>query len=316
MASISDYRDSLQTWRDAGLITDEQANNITRFEEERARRDGPQIPAIVEVLIYLGVSAVVGSIIALMSNAWETLTSPARAVTLVIGAALGGAGGMLLRREGNTPLTRASTVLWVVSVGFMWGAGAVLAADTDTTGSIGGRILLAGAPATALAVAYYGFERRALLFLAAIGSVIAEVFAAQDAIGTQQTTTSAGLLLVAVGVLTWVILEGGVIRPRWVGDLTASALVTIGFFTCSAAGSGTWAEFVGLGVAGGMLWLSIQRHSTELLAVGSIALFSFITKIIFEHLADSLGAPLALLLTGVALIGVAIMMTRLRAKTR
>ncbi len=312
---IGDYRKSLETWREAGLISDDQVAGIEAFESERARAAGPQIPAIVEVLIYLGVSAVVGSLLALLSNAWEDLGAPTRSVVLAVFALAGGMAGTALRGKGNTPLTRASMILWIVSVGFAWGAGAVLA-DVEGEASGGARIFVAGSPATLLAVVYYAFERRALMFLAVVGSVMVEAFALQDAVLLQETETSAGILMVALGVITWVILGTGAILPRWLGEVVASFLVALGFFVPSFQDSGTWAEVLGLGVTAAMLWLSIQRRSTALLAVGSVALFGFITKIIFEHVADTLGAPLALLLTGAALIGTAVMMTKLRPRIR
>lgn len=311
---IADYRKSLDSWRAAGLLTDEQVTAIERFEVEQAAAKGPQIPAIVEVLIYLGVSAVLGSLMALLSNAWEDIGTPVRALILAALAIAAGAAGGMLRGEGNNPLTRASTILWVVSVGLAWAAGAVALNDIDSLNE-GVTIMLAGAPATLLALAYYAAERRALLFGAVVASILAEAFAIQDAVLTRESATSSGVLLAVLGLVCWLVLRTGAIRPVWLGEGVASFCVALGFFIPSVEDGGTWAEIAGLAVAAGILWLSIRQKSGALLVVGSVALFGFVTEIIFKHLADSLGAPLALLLTGMALIGIAIMMIRLRKQT-
>lgn len=64
------------------------------------------------------------------------------------------------------------------------------------------------------------------------------------------------------------------------------------------------------------LGLSVSVRSVRFLATGGIGLFVFATMIVMRHFAEQIGVPLALLVSGIALIGAAILVARLHPPTK
>ena len=62
----------------------------------------------------------------------------------------------------------------------------------------------------------------------------------------------------------------------------------------------------------GLIAAGVSWDERVLLGFGAAALFVFVPWAIFEYLGDSLGAPIALFLAGVALVAVGLAMARLR----
>ncbi len=77
----------------------------------------------------------------------------------------------------------------------------------------------------------------------------------------------------------------------------------------------TWIGFgllLGVATAVALLAASVWLHRTEMLVLGGLGLFGYLVGAIGHFLADSVGLPIALLLSGLVLLGVAIAMARLR----
>jgi hypothetical protein len=69
---------------------------------------------------------------------------------------------------------------------------------------------------------------------------------------------------------------------------------------------------LGLMSAAALLYLSVAFSEMVLLGFGTVGLFAFVLQIIGEYLADGLGAPVALLIAGIALLLVALVAVRLK----
>jgi hypothetical protein len=92
-------------------------------------------------------------------------------------------------------------------------------------------------------------------------------------------------------------------------------------FLGAALGLGGWAPdanaFWEVGFAGlvfGTIFMSVYLKSKVLLTFGSIFLMGYIIKITGEYFSNSLGWPTALILAGLALIGVGYYTVRLNKK--
>lgn len=73
-------------------------------------------------------------------------------------------------------------------------------------------------------------------------------------------------------------------------------------------------ELIYLGVAAGVIFLSTYVRSRALLLVGTLAMLLYIGYFTAKHFANTLGWPIALVLIGVALIGVSALAVRLNNK--
>jgi len=71
---------------------------------------------------------------------------------------------------------------------------------------------------------------------------------------------------------------------------------------------------LGLVTAGVLLTFSVTLRNTILLGFGAAGIFIFVPQIIFEYFGDTIGVPLALFLTGVVLLGGALLVARLRTE--
>lgn len=307
--------DDLHRWETAGLIAAQQRSAIERFEQQRARQAGGRIPLAVEVLIYLGAAAIAGAVVALLAESWDELGLSGRVSMLGILSIGAGIAGFGLRGEGNMPLTRASSVLWLLSVGFLSLALLAITTDADPDRAWEG-LLLVGIPSLALAAVYQVLRPRALQVFAALGAAVIVALGVSDLVVRELTMTGGGVALVVVG------MAGGwgafTERLRPVGAALALSGLTllVGLWLPSFEDAGEWAEVLAIMVAAGMLWLSVRVRSTALLALGALGLFTFITSSVIRHFAETLGVPLALLFVGAALIGSAVLVARLRPLAR
>ena len=75
------------------------------------------------------------------------------------------------------------------------------------------------------------------------------------------------------------------------------------------------ASALGVGVAIALLVGSVTMRNAEMLAVGVLALFGYLVGAIVRYLSDTAGLPIALLLSGVTLVVLAILAARLRRFT-
>jgi hypothetical protein len=101
----------------------------------------------------------------------------------------------------------------------------------------------------------------------------------------------------------WVTIPSGVIL----------ALIAPSF----AAGHYGWMYVIGIATAAAAMAASVPLRNTPLLALGALAMFGYLTAVAARYLHQSLGAPSALAITGVLVIGLAVVSARLmRPMTR
>jgi hypothetical protein len=73
-------------------------------------------------------------------------------------------------------------------------------------------------------------------------------------------------------------------------------------------------EILFVGAASGVVVLAAVARSRSLLVVGTAALVGYIADFIFQHFADNLGAPLALMAIGFMLLGLGAAAVRINAQ--
>jgi hypothetical protein len=72
-----------------------------------------------------------------------------------------------------------------------------------------------------------------------------------------------------------------------------------------------WGYAIGIVTAAAAMAASIPLRNVPLLALGTLAMFGYVTSAAVRYLHQSLGVPAALAITGVLIIGLAVVSTRL-----
>jgi hypothetical protein len=298
---------SIDRWVESGLITREQGEAIRRAEAARAPEPAVRrrVPLIAEVLGYLGAALAVAAVGSLLGQHWDDRGTAAHIAVTASGVAALWLGGWLLRDTDEPALERLAGALWLLSVGAMGALVAVIGVDVWKP-SPEAVATAAGASCFLYAAALWAWRRRApqLVALAAAGVTLtasAAVFAGASPDGTALAVWVFGLAWFAAA---W----AGALRPEPAAYVLGALPILIAPWVAAEADA---MSFLGLAGAAGLMAVSVKLRETPLLVLGSIGVFGFITEIVARYFADTIGVPLALLLSGVILIGVALVTARL-----
>ena len=105
----------------------------------------------------------------------------------------------------------------------------------------------------------------------------------------------------------------GAMKPPAVAlALGAVGVVIAPTFAMVPAGFGLVLGTVG---SAALLAASVGLRNTPTLVLGALGLFAYLTGTIVRYLSDTIGVPVALLLSGVVLVGVAVATSRLKRLT-
>ena len=306
----------LVTWEANHLLTPEQTRAIREFEG-RPQEPGRHLPPITEVVGYLGAALAVAAGVALVGPRWDEIGHLARLVGAAGIAALTLVAGWLLRRNVEPAIERLAGVLWTLSVGAVAGFVGLLLFDlpdgrnpadwawfvVGATVALSAGLLLALRPCAPLQVAVYGGT------LGTVGGGMAWATRAGWA-WPDANEWWFGVAMLALSGLWIVAGATGRLRPKnaamLIGSLGAIWAPQFSF---------TWIGFgllLGVTTAVAMMAASVWLHRTEMLVLGGLGLFGYLVGAIVHFLSDSVGLPIALLLSGLVLLGVAIAMARLR----
>jgi len=164
-----------------------------------------------------------------------------------------------------------------------------------------------------LAVQFGYFSRAQTAMLVAAPILL---FALGQAVGNWSDEFSevlAGMLIFGFGVAGLALTEAQMLRPRFTGRLVFGVLCAAGPYEAGFTENGMFFELMVFAVGGALIALGVVRASFTLLAVGVIASFVGLVTFIFEHFEDRLGAPVALMISGGALIAGVLLLARLRS---
>lgn len=300
-----------------GVIDQPQADAILDAE---ARRTGPveregegRVRALVaEALGYVGGALAGISAILLVQRAWGDLRPSFRVALLgVVAVVLLATGAAMHRRRGA--LARLAGFLWFLASGATAATVAVAGADLTDLDPAG----VAGFAGTVTVVVSVALWRRRPATLQQLATFAGAVAAVVGVVGTVATASpeGGGLLVWALGILWIAATYGGLIDPVASGYAIGAAAALAGPFVGASDDETSWIIFLGLATAGALVAVSIPLRRTGLLGMGTFGLFLFIPRVVFGYFGEALGAPVALFLTGAALLGVALVMARLHRGT-
>jgi len=314
---MTELRERLKNWQEAGLVTAGQAESISAYEAlAERRRVSPR-----EIFLYVGGLFVLLAVAFGLQVLWDEIRSLGRVVLVAVPTLLLWAAGEALRRREGPLLKRGAQVLWMVAA---WLTAVVIGVTLNE---------------------WPGLELKEqwLVLWASLGALPLAVIALLALPGFPQGLAAAVLASgVAMGITS--VVGGTWGEVRWALYLP---WVVIGAIELGAAevarrreegsliwlfnlfGAWSWllqAQFISLGgrlpawetllLMESVLFIawSVARQSQALLYSGALFLFLGIVQINFEYFAEQVGLPVALLITGVALIAIGLGVHRLRRR--
>jgi len=309
--------DHLDAWESQELLTHDEAESIRTFERQQQGAGG-RVPLMAEALGYLGAALAAAAFVALIGPRWGEMDQPVRLAILGVAAVVTFAAGWPIFNDDDPALSRLSGVLWTLSVvavagllaqGFVtdplderpW---SLLVVALGTAGYA--RILQVLRPFAPLQVA---------VFIATLGVFGGAAIWASETGSTWFDRNPWWFGIVAVVVSTaWIVAgRAGLMLPqRAAYAIGAVGAVIAPTFVSDPPALALW---LGIVVSIGLIGASVVLRHSGVLALGALGLFGYLTGTIGYYLADTVGLPAVLLLSGVVLVGVAIAVTRLRHVT-
>lgn len=309
---MKDLKLDLQRWVDGGLITAEQAASILAVEEGEKppeEKVPPSVSRATAALAFLGGSVAIVGVFVAASRYWSNLGAAARLGLVGAVTALLLVGGWLAHRAGRPGLRPLAGFLWLLSaagVAFFVGLTARDALDLNMRTAF----LLAGLATAACGFALWRVRPAAMQEIPVFFGLALAVEAAIHHL-PGPPSEYAGLPLWGLGAI-WLVLAWGGFQP---GRRSAFALGCVGlligaeFLAASRGGPGLG---VGIATAIGLMAASMALGSMLLLGFGAAGVLLFLPQIVFKYFGDTLGAPLALVTIGAALLGGALLTARLK----
>jgi hypothetical protein len=304
MTSVRNLEEMLGRWRDAGLLSAEQARLILEMEQAEPR---PTKTALVaEILGYLGGALALVAAIVLVGQFWTQLEVWARIALIGVTAAFVGGVAYALGGSASAAIVRLSAFLHVLStLALAVFVGLLLAEVADASEEV----TLTWAAGSALVnSAWLWWRRKGTLQQAAL--FVALAVTAMSALNLFDALEAefAGLGLWGLGLAWGLLAWGGLVPPRDVGYFLAAAALLVGSMIFATPGQADL--FLGLATAAALVAAGVSLGSIAVLAVGTVGIFVFTPQVIFAYFGETAGGALALLVTGVALLTAAAAIAR------
>lgn len=315
---MSSADDHLRRWLDAGLIAADAVERIQAFEREEGagqRDEASPVPrpSLIEALLYVGVIVVAVGVFTLLERNWGELETWARVAVLAVPAAMALAAGWAMRSTGEPPFVRGGDMIWLAATALAGGTAAIVMHESDVEGRT--VFLLAALAAVVVALGLWAVSPSYPQVLGAGGSLVVLGFSIA-AWPDEFRTVVGGPFMLAFGAAGIGLTELRMVQPRLGAAVVFAVLAAFGAFFTGLEDEVLWAELMSFAVAGGLMALSIWRQSFTYLLFGVALAFVQLVTFMFEYFEDDLGAPLALIISGAALIAAVLLLIPLRQAVR
>ena len=280
------------------------------------KQEKRRISLLTEALAYVGAILLLAGGIAAIGQRWDSIGVWGRVGVLAGTAAFFLLVGIAVRRVREPAIQRLVGVVWFLSVAC---AGlAVFSATLDENQNPTDVTALAAGVAVSLYSATLWMVRRRALQNAALfaGLVIAICGIILTAAGGAGPAPSLAFALALWGFgLAWAWLGWQrYIEPVWVTIPCGVILALIApSFTVGEHG---WVYAIAIATAAAAMAVSVPQQNTPLLALGTLAMFVYVTAVVVQFFHRSLGVPGALTITGVLILCLAVISARLMRAAR
>jgi hypothetical protein len=290
--------------RRQGLLTTEQA--------AQGKQGTRRISLLTEAVAYVGAILILAGGIAAVGQQWPSITGWGRVGVLTGAAVFFLLVGIIVRRVHEPAIQRLVDVVWFLSVAGV--AGAVGFAAHDVYGNTAPVTALAvGIGITLYAAALWLVRQHALQNAALFTGLIVTICGIIFTVDNSPPSLAFAVALWVFGLM-WVGLGWRrYVEPLWV---TVPSGVILALVAPSlAAGEYGWVYAIGIATAAAAMAASVPLRNTPLLALGTLAMFGYVTSVVIRYFHESLGVPGALAITGVLILGLAAVSARLMRAT-
>jgi len=309
--TLQDLDRHLAEWSREHLITEPQAGAIRAYEASHGTTTEPAKPRtapVTEALVYLGLALAVAAIGVILGRSWSDLSAGVRMAIPGLIAALLFVVGRATRGARDPALVRASHVAWFLSTGAVaWCVVEVAIDGFDLTDRW--PLLWTGAITAAYASALYFARPSALQNVAML---VGLSLLAGGALW--ESPEAAWSAIWALGWL-WIVLAW---RGRLAGRGTAYTIGTVaavlGALIVPATAESGW-MWIGVVNAAALIGVAVALRQTPMLVLAAIGLFQATIVTTDHYLGGGIGTAIGLLVAGVAVLGVALLVSRRRATT-
>lgn len=298
-----DLEGLLQRWVDAETITLEQAAQIRAKEQTRppaspARSDGS--PLVVEALGYLGGVLVVIASALLTVRLWEQLSLALRLALPALAALLLIVGGLVAARRGGDAAGQLRAVLWALSVAAFAAFVALLVREGLRGESTEDVVTITGAAAAAYAGALWWAGRGPLQQLALL---VALAVTSISAAAHLEAEAMQGMALWGLGLVWLGLARAGRLPPQRMAYVLGSVAALFGAQITMESG---WGNVLALLTAVALVALAVVLRDLGLLALAAVGTLLILPRVVTYFFPGAVAAPLALLVCGVLLVGIAV----------
>jgi hypothetical protein len=273
-------------------------------EGQPARR---RVPLLTEAVAYVGAILILAGGAAAIGQRWNSLGGWGHAGVYAGGAAFFWLIGHLLRRATEPAIQRLISTAWFLSVVGVAAAAGFL--TRDVLGSQDLAWLATGLAATACGGALWLARPRALQNAALFTGLVVTIVGTIGAVGNPGSPVAFATSLWCFGLVWAAAGWRRYVEPMWVtvpcGVLLALIAPSFG------AGDSGWLYLAGIATAGAAMAVSVPQRNPALLAMGTLAMFGYVTATVVTYFHRSLGVPAALAITGLLIVGLAAVTGRL-----
>jgi hypothetical protein len=273
------------------------------------QRDTRRVSLLTEAVAYVGAILLLAGGGAAIGQRWKDITGWGHVGVFAGVAAFFLLVGTIVRQVREPAVQRLVGVVWFLSV--VGVAGAVGFATHDVYGNSGAVTVLAvGVAITAYSAALWLIWRRALQNVALFAGLVVIICGTIVTVAGEPAPSLAFAMALWGFGLAWAVLGWRrYAEPMWVATPLGVVLaLTAPSFAVADHG---WVYAIGIITAAAVMAISLPMQNTVLLALGTLAMFGYVTSAAVRYFHESLGVPAALAITGVLILGLAVVSARL-----
>lgn len=285
---------------------------LTTGRAAEGKQGTRRISLLTEAVAYIGAVLILAGAIAAVGQRLHSITPWGRAGIVAAAAVFFLLIGIIVRRVREPAIQRLADVVWSVSVAAAgWAVG--FAAHDVYRNTAAVTALAVGIGITMYSAALWLVRRHALENFALFTGLIITICGTIVTIDSSPSSLAFALPLWGFG-LGWAGLGSRrYVEPLWV---TVPSGVLLALIAPSlAAGEYGWVCAIGIATAAAAMAASVPLRNTPLLALGTLAMFGYVTGAVVRYFHQSLGVPGALAITGLLILGLAAVTARLMRVT-
>jgi len=288
---------------------------LTTGQAAEAGKGTRRISLLTEAVAYVGAILILAGGAAAIGQRWNSIGDWGHVGVYGGAAAIFLLVGIIVCRVHEPAIQRLVGVVWFLSVAGV--AGAVGFATHEVYGNTDAVTALAVGVAVVLySAALWMVHRRALQNVALFAGIVVTICGTIVTVagGNGSAPSLAFALTLWMFGLAWAGLGWRqYVEPLWVTIPSGVILALIA--PSLAVGEHGWVYAIAIATASAAMAASIPLRNTPLLALGTLAMFGYVTSVAVHYLHQSLGVPAALAITGVLIIGLAVVSARLMRAT-